>query len=147
MAGVTFLNRTLDAATIGERYAEIERGHYKLIYVAPERCDSPRFQDLIKKSKVDLVVIDEAHCISQWGHDFRPHYRTLFERLPDLGRATILAVTATATPAVQNDIVATLARPELERVVADFNRPNLHLEVINVYGREEKDRRLLLLLS
>jgi len=94
-----------------------------------------------------LLVIDEAHCISQWGHDFRPHYRTLLERLPELSRATILAITATATPAVQDDIVATLGRPGMARVVADFNRPNLHLEVINVHSRDEKGRRLLELLS
>jgi ATP-dependent DNA helicase RecQ len=147
LPGVTFLNSAVDAATIGERYLGIERGDYKLIYVAPERCDSPRFQDLVKKSQVDLLVVDEAHCISQWGHDFRPHYRTLLDRLPELGRATILAVTATATPAVQNDIVATLGRPGMERVVADFNRPNLQLDVINVHSREEKDRRLLQFLN
>ena len=147
MGGVTFLSSALDSVTIGERYADIERGEYKLIYVAPERCDSQRFQGLIKKSQVDLLVIDEAHCISQWGHDFRPHYRTLLERLPELSRATILAVTATATPAVQDDIVATLGRPKMARVVADFDRPNLHLEVINVHSRDLKDRRLLELLS
>ena len=145
--GVTFLSSALDGATLGERYSDIERGHYKLIYAAPERCDSPRFQDLVKKSQVDLLVIDEAHCISQWGHDFRPHYRTLLERLPGLGAATILAVTATATPAVQNDIVATLGRPQMGRVVADFDRPNLHLEVINAFSREIKDRKLINLLA
>src|SRR5215831_5889302 len=147
MGGVTFLSSAVDGATIAERYSDIERGQYKLIYVAPERCDSPRFQDLIKKSQIDLLVIDEAHCISQWGHDFRPHYRTLLERIPELSRATILAVTATATPAVQDDIVATLGRPNMARVVADFNRPNLLLEVINVHSRDEKDRRLVKLLK
>src|SRR5262249_36814594 len=145
--GVTFLSSALDGATLGERYSGIERGQYKLIYVAPERCDSPRFQDLIKKSQVDLLVIDEAHCISQWGHDFRPHYRTLLERLPELGHATILAVTATATPAVQDDIAATLGRPRMARDVADFDRPNLHLEVITVHSRDQKESRLLKLLS
>jgi ATP-dependent DNA helicase RecQ len=147
LTGVTFLNSAVDAATIGERYNAIERGDYKLIYVAPERCDSPRFQDLVKKSKVDLLVIDEAHCISQWGHDFRPHYRTLLDRLPELSQATILAVTATATPAVQQDIMVTLGRPGMDKVVADFNRPNLQLDVINVYSREEKDRRLIQALA
>jgi ATP-dependent DNA helicase RecQ len=147
MGGVTFLSSAVDGITLGERYADIERGDYKLVYVAPERCDSPRFQEIIKKSRIDLLVIDEAHCISQWGHDFRPHYRTLLERLPELSRATILAVTATATPAVQDDIVATLGRPKMARVVADFDRPNLHLEVINVHSRDMKERRLVELLS
>src|SRR5262249_20898995 len=73
--------------------------------------------------------------------------RTLLERLPELGHATILAVTATATPAVQDDIVATLGRPRMARVVADFDRPNLHLEVITVHSRDEKESRLLKLLS
>ncbi|HYL98814.1 MAG TPA: DEAD/DEAH box helicase, partial [Blastocatellia bacterium] len=101
----TFLNSSLDAATQGARYEEIEQGWYKLVYIAPERCDSARFRTMLGKAKVDLLVIDEAHCISHWGHDFRPHYRTLLKRLPELDDATVLAMTATATPEVQRDIV------------------------------------------
>src|SRR5206468_5077510 len=114
---------------------------------APERCDSPRFQQLVRQAAIDLVVIDEAHCISQWGHDFRPHYRTLLTRLPELRRATFLAMTATATPEVQNDIASALALPKIERVIADFNRPNLHFEVLRADGREDKETRLIELLS
>ena len=102
------VTRALEPSQVGARYTEIEQGRYKLVYVAPERCDSPRFQQLVRQAGVDLLVIDEAHCISQWGHDFRPHYRTLLTRLPELKRATMLALTATATPEVQDDIAAAL---------------------------------------
>jgi ATP-dependent DNA helicase RecQ len=144
---VTYLNSSLSPAEVGRRFNEIERGACKLVYVAPERCDSPRFQQLVRQARIELVVIDEAHCISQWGHDFRPHYRTLFARLPELRGATFLALTATATPEVQHDIVAALALPGMQRVVADFNRPNLHFEIYRSDDREEKDARLIELLS
>ena len=126
----TCLSSALDSTDLAARYAQIERGRYKLIYIAPERCDSPRFQQWVRSAPIDLLVIDEAHCISQWGHDFRPHYRTLSRRLPELRRATVLALTATATPAVQRDIVRTLELPTMQRVIGDFNRPNLRLKVI-----------------
>ncbi len=144
---VTALSSAISPAEIGQRYAEIENGRHKLVYVAPERCDSPRFQQLVRQSAISLVVIDEAHCISQWGHDFRPHYRTLLARLPELRRATFLALTATATPEVQNDIAAALDLPDLVRVIADFDRPNLRFETIRVDRREEKEARLVELLG
>jgi ATP-dependent DNA helicase RecQ len=143
---VTFLNSSLDQSAIAARYTDIERGKYKLVYVAPERCDSPRFQRLVTQSQIGLVVIDEAHCISQWGHDFRPHYRTLLKRLPELERATLLAMTATATAEVRKDIAAALGRP-MEQVVADFNRPNLFFEVRAVEDRTLKSENLLRMLS
>jgi len=143
----TFLSSALDPSEIGARYGEIERGEYKLVYVAPERCDSLRFQQFVRSASIDLLVIDEAHCISQWGHDFRPHYRTLSSRLPELKRATVLALTATATPAVQDDIMHTLELPDMERIIGDFNRPNLRFEVIQLHRREEKEARLIKLLS
>jgi ATP-dependent DNA helicase RecQ len=92
-------------------------------------------------------VIDEAHCISQWGHDFRPHYRTMLDRLPELKRATFLALTATATPEVQNDILAALALPAVERVTSSFDRPNLYFETIREDRREEKNAKLVEMLS
>lgn len=144
---VTSLSSALSPAEVGRRFAEIERGKHKLVYIAPERFDSPRFQQLVRQTEISLAVIDEAHCISQWGHDFRPHYRTLLTRLPELRRATFLAVTATATPEVQNDIAASLALPRLERVIADFNRPNLYLETIKADAREEKDWQVIELLK
>ncbi|MDQ3828727.1 MAG: ATP-dependent DNA helicase, partial [Candidatus Tectomicrobia bacterium] len=143
----TCLSSALSATELAARHARIERGHYKLIYIAPERCDSPRFQQWVRSAPIDLLVIDEAHCISQWGHDFRPHYRTLSRRLPELKRATVLALTATATPAVQDDIVRTLELPTMQRVIGDFNRPNLHFEVVTVARLQEKTTRLIELLS
>ena len=123
----TFISSTLDPSEVGARYKDIEKGKYNLLYVAPERFDSLRFQEIIRKTNIDLLVIDEAHCISKWGHDFRPHYRTLSQRLPEIKHSTILALTATATPAVQDDIIKTLNQPNMERIIGDFNRPNLHL--------------------
>src|SRR5215468_7203646 len=144
---VTYLNSALSPSEVGRRFGEIERGLYKLVYIAPERCDSPKFQQLVRQTEIALVVIDEAHCISHWGHDFRPHYRTMLARAPELKRATFLALTATATPEVQRDIVAALALPAVQRVIADFDRPGLHFEAHRVDGRESKDARLIELLS
>ncbi|HEY6328454.1 MAG TPA: ATP-dependent DNA helicase RecQ [Blastocatellia bacterium] len=143
---VTFLNSSLDQSAIAARYNDIERGKHKLVYVAPERGDSPRFQKLLSNVAVDLLVIDEAHCISQWGHDFRPHYRTLLKRLPELDKATVLAMTATATPEVRKDIETALGLT-MEYVVADFNRPNLSFEVIKVEDRRSKEQTLLEMLT
>jgi ATP-dependent DNA helicase RecQ len=144
---VTYLSSALTPAQVGGRFDEMERGGYKLVYIAPERCDSPRFQRYVQTADISLVVIDEAHCISQWGHDFRPHYRNLLTRLPELKRANFLALTATATPEVQNDIVAALSLPNVKRIIADFNRPNLYFESIAATTREEKEAWLLKTLT
>lgn len=144
---VTYLSSALTPAQVGGRFDEMERGGYKLVYIAPERCDSPRFQRFVQTADISLVVIDEAHCISQWGHDFRPHYRNLLTRLPELKRANFLALTATATPDVQNDIVSALALPHIKRIIADFNRPNLYFESIAATTREEKEAWLLKTLT
>ncbi len=143
----TYLSSALSPAQVGARFDEIERGDHKLVYIAPERCDSPRFQRFVQTAEISLVVIDEAHCISQWGHDFRPHYRNLLTRLPELKRATFLALTATATPEVQNDIVSALSLPHIKRIIADFNRPNLYFESVAVTTREEKETWLLQTLT
>ncbi len=143
----TYLNSTLDSSELSVRYAQIEKGQYKLLYVAPERFDSARFQQLVRSTPIDLLVIDEAHCISQWGHDFRPHYRIVTRRLPELKHATVLALTATATAAVQNDIANTLELPTMGRVVGDFNRPNLRLQVIQAHRMTEKNAQLIRLLA
>jgi ATP-dependent DNA helicase RecQ len=140
---VTYLSSALSPAQVGARFDEIERGAHNLVYVAPERCDSPRFQRYVQNANISLVVFDEAHCISQWGHDFRPHYRNLLTRLPELKRANFLALTATATPEVQNDIALALGLPNIKRIIADFNRPNLYFESVPAATREEKEAWLL----
>jgi ATP-dependent DNA helicase RecQ len=147
LSSATCLSSALDPSELAMRYAQIERGCYKLVYIAPERCGSARFQQLVRSTRIDLLVIDEAHCISQWGHDFRPHYRTVTRRLPELKRATVLALTATATAAVQKDIAGTLELPTMERVVGDFNRPNLRLQVIQAYRLADKDEQLIRLIA
>src|SRR5882724_3490823 len=144
---VTCLISTLDSSALNARYSQIEHGQYNLVYIAPERFDSARFQQLVRSTPIDLLVIDEAHCISQWGHDFRPHYRTVTRRLPELKQATVLALTATATTAVQNDIAKTLELPTMERIVGDFNRPNLRLQVIQAHRMTEKDVQLITVLA
>ena len=143
----TCLISSLDASALSARYSQLERGRYKLVYIAPERFDSSRFQQLVRSTSIDLLVIDEAHCISQWGHDFRPHYRTISRRLPELKRATVLALTATATTAVQIDIARTLELPTMGRVVGDFNRPNLRFQVVRTNGLAEKDAQLIRLMA
>ena len=143
---VTFLSSTLGGTEIANRYSQMAQNAFKLIYIAPERCDAPRFQQFLRSASVDLIVIDEAHCISSWGHDFRPHYRKLSKRIPEWKKATVLALTATATKEVQQDIVSTLGL-SMGRVIGDFDRPNLRFEVITLDTTEEKNRMLLKLLQ
>lgn len=139
IGNATVLNSTLSFAQISERLDGIRNGAYKLVYVAPERFDSGRFRELISTLKISLLVIDEAHCISQWGHDFRPQYRNLSSHLPALKDAVVLALTATATPAVQKDIVAALGLPKMRIVCGGFDRPNLRFEVKRLANAYAKD--------
>jgi len=99
----TILNSTISLAEQDRRIRGLIAGQYKLLYIAPERFDSPRFRGLLKSLKISLLVIDEAHCISQWGHDFRPQYRNIRKYLEILPDTTVLAVTATATQRVRQD--------------------------------------------
>ncbi|HEY9775747.1 MAG TPA: ATP-dependent DNA helicase RecQ [Planktothrix sp.] len=146
ITNVTLLNSSLQYDERDQRMADIRNGMYKLIYVAPERFESASFRRLLSSLNVALIVIDEAHCISQWGHDFRPHYRNLSNYLSHFPAARILALTATATGVVQRDIVQSLALPQMQVVVGSFDRPNLHLEVRQFDGSYEKDSYLFQLL-
>src|SRR6185369_3817720 len=96
----------------------------------PERLKVPGFPEMLARRKPTLIAIDEAHCISQWGHDFRPDYRMLGERLPLLRPAPVIALTATATPAVQEDIVRELRLESPGRFIHGFRRTNIGVEVV-----------------
>jgi ATP-dependent DNA helicase RecQ len=118
----------------------IRAGIYTLIYVAPERFRSPRFVDALRATagRLGLIAIDEAHCISEWGHDFRPDYRRLGDAVRLLGPPRIAAFTATATPEVRRDIAAQLALASPALHVRGFDRPNLHYAVERVGGGDDK---------
>jgi ATP-dependent DNA helicase RecQ len=125
----TFINSSLNSSEIGRRQAAVARGDVKLLYVAPERLMSPAFLHLLASREPSYFAIDEAHCISEWGHDFRPEYREL-RKLRDIFRATPFgAFTATATRRVQADIKSQLRLEKAASFQGSFNRPNLFYEV------------------
>ncbi len=117
-------------------------GHGDLLYVTPERFRDRAFFDALRERRVSLFVVDEAHCISHWGHDFRPDYMLLGEVARRLERPPILALTATATPEVQEDIAAQLGMSDPVREVGELIRPNLFLEVLRTVNASEKDAAL-----
>jgi ATP-dependent DNA helicase RecQ len=107
-------------------------GTLNFLFIAPERLRVPGFPEMLARRKPSLIAIDEAHCISAWGHDFRPDYRTLGDYLPSLRPAPILALTATATPTVQQDIVAQLQLQNPALFIHGFRRSNLAIEVVEM---------------
>jgi ATP-dependent DNA helicase RecQ len=125
----TFLNSTLKANEIGARMLALRDGKYRLLYVAPERLMLPGFLANLKEWPVSLIAIDEAHCISEWGHDFRPEYRQLAQLRELFPSTPLMALTATATRRVQTDIVKQLRLQRPSCYVASFNRPNLTYRV------------------
>jgi RecQ family ATP-dependent DNA helicase len=120
-------------------------GNLQFLFIAPERLRVPGFAQMLGKRKPSLIAIDEAHCISQWGHDFRPDYRMLGQHLHLLRPAPVLALTATATPVVQNDILAQLALEDAARFIHGFRRDNLAIEVVEVPKPMRTERALDLL--
>ncbi len=131
-AGVaaTFLNSTLDAAESSKRLNGLRNGEYNLLYVAPERVMTPDFAPSLRDWNVTTLAVDEAHCISEWGHDFRPEYRRLRELRDWLPDAPVIALTATATPRVREDIARQLDLRDPAAFLASFNRPNLNYHVV-----------------
>jgi ATP-dependent DNA helicase RecQ len=125
----TFINSTLAPAEQARRAEHLGQGAYAPLYAAPERLRSPGFARALARARITRVAVDEAHCISQWGHDFRPDYLHLRAAVEQLGRPPVTALTATATPQVQDDIAAQLGLREPVRLVTGFNRPNLIFEV------------------
>ena len=120
-------------------------GRLQFLFIAPERLRVPGFPEMLAKRKPSLVAVDEAHCISQWGHDFRPDYRTLGQHLPMLRPAPVIALTATATPVVQNDIATQLGLAEGGKFIQGFRRDNIAIEVMEASpgDRAELVKRLL----
>ncbi|MBI4623489.1 MAG: DNA helicase RecQ [Verrucomicrobia bacterium] len=126
----TFLNSTLDADESRARLRGLHRGEFKLLYAAPERLMLEGWDENLKKWNVSCLAIDEAHCVSEWGHDFRPEYRQLAKLRTALPGVPLMALTATATSRVRADIVTHLKLREPDVFVASFNRPNLTYRVI-----------------
>ncbi|RIW35021.1 DNA helicase RecQ [Bacillus salacetis] len=134
----TFINSSLTQGEIERRLSEAELGVYKLIYIAPERLESPYFVKYLKDLPIPLVAVDEAHCISQWGHDFRPSYLKISDLLKELpSNPVVLALTATATPQVQNDICSSLEVEEENTYITGFSRENLSFKVIKGQDRSQ----------
>ncbi|HEX6039952.1 ATP-dependent DNA helicase RecQ [Longimicrobium sp.] len=148
-AGVpaTFINSTLPVAEMQARLEGAQNGTYKLVYVAPERFDAEGFRRRLSSIPVSLLAVDEAHCVSEWGHDFRPSYLRLREVRSLLGDPPVAALTATATPEVRDDIIRQLRLREPAVLVTGFDRRNLHWHVMHAKNDSERDRLLLRLLK
>ena len=133
-----FINSSLKSEERTSRYQRLSRGEFELLYVTPERFRIPEFRAALGANRIALLAVDEAHCISTWGHDFRPDYSRLGEIRADLGRPVTLALTATATPAVQADILKQLGIETAKVFNQGIRRPGLLLDVIDVHGLDQK---------
>ena len=133
----TIINSSLDAGEMARRMASVRSGRIKMVYAAPERLRQTAFLHALRRANLQMVVVDEAHCISQWGHDFRPDYRAVGQAVAALNPRSVLAVTATATPEVQDDIEKQLGR-KLFRIVRPTWRDNLFLSSQKVAGEDDK---------
>lgn len=143
---VAAVNSTLSTRDEREAIEAIPTGRKEFVYTTPERLTDPEFLDVLKRTTIDLFVVDEAHCVSQWGHDFRPAYLALVGAVAALGHPPVLALTATATPEVIDDIRRRLDIPDALVVHTGFYRPNLELGVIPAAGEEAKRAQLVRLI-
>lgn len=124
-----FLNSSLNKAQLNAVREDLLSGSTKLLYVAPESLNKDENIELLKGTKISFYAVDEAHCISEWGHDFRPEYRRIKAMVDEIGKAPIIALTATATPKVQSDIQKNLGIQDAKVFKSSFNRPNLYYEI------------------
>ncbi len=142
----TFINSTLSDEEMAERLSSVAAGRYKLIYAAPERLRQRAFLRALRDSGISLFVVDEAHCVSLWGHDFRPDYLFLQAAREELGNPPALAMTATAPPRVRDEIVDHISSAPAERprvLALDIFRPNIHLSALQFHNEDEKLSALL----
>ncbi len=148
-ARATFINSTLSESELAARMEGVARGDYKLVYAAPERLRQRSFLHALRRAGLDLFVVDEAHCVSMWGHDFRPDYLFIQQARQELGSPPALAMTATAPPRVRDEIVEYISDPEQGDATAlaparptvitlDIFRPNLHLSALQFHNEDEK---------
>jgi RecQ family ATP-dependent DNA helicase len=142
----TFVNSTLPYEEVRQRMNGVRNGHFRLLYFAPERAENPRFIETLKQMKVAMLAVDEAHCLSQWGHEFRPSYLKL-GALREALQCRVIALTATATPEVRRDIVTHLRMMRPTVLASGFDRPNLKWHVLAAEKAAEKDSLLLRLLK
>jgi len=140
----TFLNSSVDSLELRQRMDRAVRGEYQLIYMAPERLSVAGINDWLQTCNITALAIDEAHCISQWGHDFRPDYRNLKSFRKSFPTIPIIALTATATPQVRDDIISELNLNKPRVFVSSFYRENLHIKVI---PKKNELRKIVSLLS
>ncbi len=141
----TFINSAISQEETRRRIDDVRKGYYKLLYIAPERFYSSAFMKLISLINVSFVAVDEAHCISQWGHDFRPSYLKLKTIISYIGNPPVAAFTATATKEVRDDILKQLERPHAKVFISGFDRPNLKYFAA-VLSNEEKNAEMLRIL-
>lgn len=124
-----YLNSSLNKAAVEKVKADIREGRTRLLYVAPESLTKEEYKTFLQSVKISFYAIDEAHCISEWGHDFRPEYRKIRPIIDEIGRAPVIALTATATEKVRTDIKKSLGIPDAKEFKSSFNRPNLYYEI------------------
>jgi ATP-dependent DNA helicase RecQ len=134
----TFINSSIPESEQRARIEALRRREHKLVYVAPERFRSSRFNSVLQSIPISLFAVDEAHCISTWGHDFRPDYLRLRNVIRSLGSVQTLALTATATPYVRSDIIQQLGLTKPQTFVSGFDRPNLSIEVVHTERERQK---------
>ncbi len=144
-----FINSSLAKKEREQRYQNVADGKYKLLFVTPERFRKKDFLEILKKRTISLLAVDEAHCISEWGHDFRPDYTRLTEFRQIMNNPLTIALTATATPQVQKDIIRQLGLKQNKITIYNegINRPNLYLSVIDLWGEDEKLQAILNLIK
>ncbi|HKW48744.1 MAG TPA: ATP-dependent DNA helicase RecQ [Gemmatimonadaceae bacterium] len=139
----TFVNSSLPPSQVADRLARVQRGEFKLLYLAPERFDVGRTAERLNEIGVSLLAVDEAHCISEWGHDFRPSYLRIARVRERLGWPPVVALTATATPHVRADIVRQLKLESAKTIITGFDRRNLRYHVVSTRSEGDKDEALV----